>query len=79
MKTANRPRDFSFVEDIARANLLAVTSERIGRKAVNVGSGRGVSIRRVAELVSEAFRFPVQRSQRKISTGEIRHLISIRN
>src|SRR6201993_1009197 len=42
-------RDFSFVEDIARANLLAAESEQLDGFAVNVGSGRGVPIREIAE------------------------------
>src|SRR5213080_1837547 len=47
-------RDFSFVEDIARANLLAAESEKLDGQPVNVGSGAGVSIRRVAEQISDA-------------------------
>jgi dTDP-L-rhamnose 4-epimerase len=37
-------RDFSFVEDIARANLLAAQSDKLDGLPVNVGSGRGVPI-----------------------------------
>src|ERR1700730_3976582 len=47
-------RDFSFVEDIARANLLAATSDELDGKAVNVGSGRAVTIKQVAEMISDA-------------------------
>src|ERR1700730_8259195 len=47
-------RDFSFVEDIARANFLAATSDQLDGKAVNVGSGRAVTIKQVAEMISEA-------------------------
>jgi len=70
-------RDFSFVEHIARANLLAGTSDALDGKAVNVGSGRGVSIRRVAELVSEALQIPrAAVLNGEFRPGEIRHLIS---
>jgi len=48
-------RDFSYVEDIARANLLAANSDELDGKAVNVGSGRAVTIKRVTELISAAF------------------------
>ncbi|HLL75930.1 MAG TPA: SDR family NAD(P)-dependent oxidoreductase, partial [Pyrinomonadaceae bacterium] len=47
-------RDFSFVEDIARANLLAATTDKLDGLPVNVGSGEATTIRRVAELVSDA-------------------------
>jgi dTDP-L-rhamnose 4-epimerase len=70
-------RDFSFVEDIARANLLAATSSKLDGLPVNVGSGQPVTIRRVAELVSDALDVklaPVARGE--FRPGEMRHLIS---
>jgi dTDP-L-rhamnose 4-epimerase len=70
-------RDFSFVEDIARANFLAATSDELDGKAVNVGSGRAVRIRQVAEMISDALQIrlaPVM--NREFRPGEIRHLIS---
>src|SRR6201982_2096457 len=52
-------RDFSFVEDIAQTNLLAATSDKLDGKAVNVGSNRAVTIKRVAELISSALGIPL--------------------
>jgi dTDP-L-rhamnose 4-epimerase len=52
-------RDFSFVEDIARANLLAATTDKLDGLPVNVGSGKGVTIREVAEQISEALGIPI--------------------
>jgi dTDP-L-rhamnose 4-epimerase len=70
-------RDFSYVEDIARANLLAVSSDALDGRAVNVGSARGVSIRRVAQLVSEGLQIPQGAILNgEFRPGEIRHLIS---
>jgi dTDP-L-rhamnose 4-epimerase len=70
-------RDFSFVEDVARANFLAATSDQLDGKAVNVGSGRAITIKRVAELISDALQIrlaPIV--NREFRPGEIRHLIS---
>ena len=70
-------RDFSFVEDIARANLLAATSDKLDGKAVNVGSGRAVTIKRVAELISAALGIPLAPIMNgDFRPGEIRHLTS---
>src|SRR6202011_396445 len=70
-------RDFSYVEDIARANLLAANSDRLDGKAVNVGSGRAVTIKRVAELISAALRIPLAPiMNHEFRPGEMRHLIS---
>ncbi|HEV2912913.1 MAG TPA: NAD-dependent epimerase/dehydratase family protein [Pyrinomonadaceae bacterium] len=70
-------RDFSFVEDIARANLLAATTDALDGFAVNVGSNQATTIRRVAQLVSEALGIkiaPVARGE--FRPGEMRHLTS---
>jgi len=70
-------RDFSFVEDIARANLLAATSDELNGKAVNVGSGRAVTIKRVAELIATALQIPLAPVMNgEFRPGEMRHLIS---
>jgi dTDP-L-rhamnose 4-epimerase len=70
-------RDFSYVEDIARANLLAANSDQLDGKAVNVGSGRAVTIKRVTELISAGLRIPLAPiMNREFRPGEMRHLIS---
>jgi len=70
-------RDFSFVEDIARANLLAAESDKLDGFPVNVGSGEGVSIRRVAEQISDALDVHIAPEVNgEFRPGEMRHLTS---
>src|SRR5438270_6119056 len=70
-------RDFSFVEDIARANLLAATSDRLDGLPVNVGSGKGVSIRKISEQISEALDIHIAPEVNgEFRPGEMRHLTS---
>jgi dTDP-L-rhamnose 4-epimerase len=70
-------RDFSFVEDIARANLLAATSDRLDGLPVNVGSGKGVTVREIAQRVSDALGIRiVPQMNGEFRPGEMRHLIS---
>src|SRR6202795_2854012 len=70
-------RDFSFVEDIARANLLTAETDKLDGLPVNVGSGRGVSIREVAELISQALDIHIApEAKGEFRPGEIRHLTS---
>src|SRR5712671_231259 len=70
-------RDFSFVEDIARANLLAAESGKLDGLPVNVGSGRGVSIREVAELICDALGIHLAPEIKgEFRPGEMRHLTS---
>jgi nucleoside-diphosphate-sugar epimerase len=45
-------RDFTWVGDVVRANILAAESDLIGKgEAINIGAGAEVSINRVAELI----------------------------
>jgi len=70
-------RDFSFVEDIARANLLAAETDKLDGLPVNVGSGEGVSIRKVAEQISEALGIRIApEAKGEFRPGEMRHLTS---
>src|SRR5438876_7222635 len=70
-------RDFSFVEDIARGNLLATETDQLDGIAVNVGSEKGVSIRKVAEIVSSALKIDIEPEARgEFRPGEMRHLTS---
>jgi dTDP-L-rhamnose 4-epimerase len=70
-------RDFSFVEDIARANFLAANSDKLDGKAVNVGSGRAVAIKQIAEMISDSLQIPLAPiMNHEFRPGEIRHLIS---
>ncbi len=70
-------RDFSFVEDIARANLIAATTDKLDGLPVNVGSGEATSIREVARLVADALNISIEPvAQGEFRPGEMRHLIS---
>ena len=70
-------RDFSFVEDIARANLLAAQTDKLDGLAVNVGSGRGVPIREIAKQISVALKIDIEpETKGEFRPGEMRHLTS---
>jgi nucleoside-diphosphate-sugar epimerase len=45
-------RDFTWVGDVVRANILAGRSDRVGRgEPINIGSGSETSVNRIAELI----------------------------
>lgn len=73
----DQTRDLCFVEDIARANLLAATSDALDGLPVNVGSGKAVTINKLAKLISETLGIPIEPITRgEFRPGEIRHLTS---
>jgi dTDP-L-rhamnose 4-epimerase len=70
-------RDFSFVEDIARANLLAAETDKLDGLAVNIGSGHGIPIREIAEQLSDILKIDIGPEMNgEFRPGEMRHLTS---
>jgi dTDP-L-rhamnose 4-epimerase len=70
-------RDFSFVEDIARANLLAAETDKLDGLAANIGSGRGTPIREIAEQLSDVLKIDfTPEINGEFRPGEMRHLTS---
>ena len=70
-------RDFSFVEDIAHANLLAAQTAKLDGLAVNVGSGRGISVKEIARHISKALKIDIAPEiNSEFRPGEMRHLTS---
>lgn len=51
-------RDFTHVTDIARANLLAMESEKVGKgEIINIGTGTNYSVLEVADLIGGEHKF----------------------
>jgi len=70
-------RDFSFVEDIARANLLAAETDKLDGLPVNIGSGRGTPIHEVAEQLAAVLKIDIAPAiDGEFRPGEMRHLTS---
>jgi dTDP-L-rhamnose 4-epimerase len=70
-------RDFVFVEDVARANLLVMESEAAKCDVFNVGTGKGTTVMEFACLLRDAYRVDVD----PVLPGEFRptdfrHLIA---
>jgi len=48
----SQTRDFTFVGDIVRANIAAMTSDKIGRgEVINIGGGHNYSVNKIAEKI----------------------------
>ena len=70
-------RDLCFVEDIARANLLVATTDKLDGLPVNAGSGRATSVKDLAEIIADQLGIKIAPLARgEFRPGEIRSLIS---
>lgn len=51
-------RDFTWVEDIARANILAAESDKVGNgEVINIGGGKNYSINQLAEMIGGRYQY----------------------
>jgi len=68
-------RDFVHVSDVAQAWLLALENPAAGYQALNVGTGRPITIRQVAEALLAHFQLPASNLQlsHQFRAGDIRH------
>jgi dTDP-L-rhamnose 4-epimerase len=70
-------RDLCFVEDIARANLLVASTDKLDGLPVNAGSGRATSVKDLAGIIAEQLGVKIEPLARgEFRPGEIRSLIS---
>jgi UDP-glucose 4-epimerase len=63
----NQTRDFTYVSDVARANLLAAESD-VNGEMINIGSGKPNSINYLASLISDKFFYMPKRPGEPDST-----------
>jgi dTDP-L-rhamnose 4-epimerase len=67
-------RDFVSVHDVVRSLLLAAESDRAVGKAINIGSGRAVTIRQVAATLARVLGVDIEPEiNGKYRVGDIRH------
>jgi nucleoside-diphosphate-sugar epimerase len=65
-------RDFTYVDDVVRANLLAMTAP-VEDEAVNIGGGRRVSLLEALELIGAATGRRLRIDRRPPRPGDVRH------
>lgn len=69
-------RDFVFVDDVARANLLAMDRELEPGTVINVGTGRGVSINELYARLAELAGFGARPRHESARVGDVPHSIA---
>lgn len=70
-------RDFVHVSDIVQANLLAIESSGGDYQAMNIGTGRATSVKKIAELLAEGLGKDIEPIiVGKYREGDIRHCVS---
>jgi UDP-glucose 4-epimerase len=68
----SQTRDFTYVDDVVRANLMAADLPTAEGLVVNVGSGRGTSVNELAEMVGDALGRSVTKHYLPARAGDVR-------
>ncbi|HYJ90810.1 MAG TPA: SDR family NAD(P)-dependent oxidoreductase [Pyrinomonadaceae bacterium] len=70
-------RDFVHVSDIVQANLRALETDRGDYQAMNIGTGKPTSVKRIAELLAEGLGKNIEpQTVGKYREGDIRHCVA---
>jgi len=71
-------RDFTFVEDVARANLLACSAPtaKVNQRTFNVATGRSVSLNHIYSVLGQITRYPRAAVYADGRHGDIRHSVA---
>ncbi|MBX4211525.1 MAG: NAD-dependent epimerase/dehydratase family protein [Candidatus Yanofskybacteria bacterium] len=65
----DQTRDFTFVGDVVRANISAMTSENVGRgEIINIGGGQNYSILEIAKAISSNIKIQEARKGEPLNT-----------
>jgi nucleoside-diphosphate-sugar epimerase len=65
-------RDFTFIENVVQANLLAATAPDAVGAAMNIGCGTSISLNNVLKLASELLHTPIEADYRDPRPGDVR-------
>ncbi|MDP3792748.1 MAG: SDR family oxidoreductase [bacterium] len=68
----NQRRDFTYVKDVVRANILAMKSKKAVGHLINIGSGKNHSVNEVAHMVDKNHKFiPPRPGEARVTLADI--------
>jgi UDP-N-acetylglucosamine/UDP-N-acetyl-alpha-D-glucosaminouronate 4-epimerase len=65
-------RDFTFVENVVEANLLAATAEDVSGRIVNIATGSPISVNELADTIARVLDREVEKTYLPPRPGEVR-------
>ena len=77
--TGEQTRDFIYVEDTARAFLMAYENEETRGKTINLGSGKEISMKAVIEAISEYYGYKGEIEYRPGRPADVQRLCASAN
>ncbi len=73
-------RDFVFVKDVVRANLMAMESDRAGKgEILNIATGKAKSLLDLLDTLNRILNLDIRPTHKKVRSGDIRHSLASAN
>jgi nucleoside-diphosphate-sugar epimerase len=72
----NQSRDFTFVENVVQANLLAMEAKEVSGKVFNIACGQGISVNHLLSRLQAISGKKIPPQYEAARSGEIRHSLS---
>jgi UDP-glucose 4-epimerase len=69
-------RDFTYVKDIANANILACTADNSAGEIFNIGHGKNISVEEVTKKIVEFFGKDMEIKHREDRAGDVHHSLA---
>jgi UDP-glucose 4-epimerase len=69
-------RDFTYIENVVQANLLALDAVGVAGEVFNIACGEGVSLKAVLQGIAECSGQPVEPEYQPARAGDIKHSLA---
>ena len=69
----NQTRDFCYIENVVRANLLAAAAPELHGEVVNIACGQSISLNRIIELANQLLGTNLEPEYRPARLSDVRH------
>jgi len=69
-------RDFTFIENVVQANLLAMSADRLHGEAINIACGERTSLNQLLSILKEILRSSVSARHEPPRQGDVRHSLA---
>jgi len=69
-------RDFTYIDNVVQANLLAMSAEHLNGEAINIAYGRRVSLNQLLDVLKEILESKISPIYQEPRAGDVRHSLA---
>ena len=69
-------RDFCYIENVVQANMLSLTTEKLGGEVVNIACGERITLNEIVRLINTNLGTGLQVEHQPPRVGDVRHSLA---